>query len=122
MNPIIIDESQSIELAVDVHDSVIVLKDLIFPLSDIPVEISFVNGTVKEFLSDQDGEISLTGVPLGQYTGNVDYFLQSKSFVYDEKLAIDNVAEQTFFVGSISSIIYFSIFILIGLFIRKSRT
>ena len=122
MNPIIIDESQSIELDVDVHDSVIVLKDLIFPLSDIPVEISFVNGTVKEFLSDQDGEISLTGVPLGQYTGNVDYFLQSKSFVYDEKLAIDNVAEQTFFVGSISSIIYFSIFILIGLFIRKSRT
>ena len=109
-------------MEVDVHDSVIVLKDLIFPLSDILVEISFVNGTVKEFLSDQDGEISLTGVPLGQYTGNVDYFLQSKSFVYDEKLAIDNVTEQTFFVGSISSIIYFSIFILIGLFVRKTRT
>ena len=109
-------------MEVNVHDSVIVLKDLIFPLSDIPVEISFVNGTVKELLSDQDGKISLTGIPLGQYAGNVDYFLQSKYFVYDEKLAIDNVTEQTFFVGSISSIIYFSIFILIGLFIRKSRT
>ena len=122
MNSIIIDESKSLELEVNVHDSVIVLKDLIFPLSDIPVEISFVNGTVKELLSDQDGKISLTGIPLGQYAGNVDYFLQSKYFVYDEKLAIDNVTEQTFFFGRMSSIIYFSIFILIGLFIRKSRT
>jgi len=95
--------------------------DLIFPLSDIPVEISFVNGTVKEFRSDQDGKISLTGIPLGKYTGNVDYFLQSRSFVYDYELDMNNVIEQIFFFGSISSIIYFSIFILIGLFIRRSR-